>query len=112
MHREESTRELYSLKYGERVHARQKRTNKWLTRFGHDEYKVKAVRGVTVMVTDAHGKEITRDRTWFKRKRKFEDPNGGSRVKAKEPGGERQRRETSRLKEMNAFRCNAIDFIF
>ena len=39
-----------------------------MTRFGQAEYVVRHVKGTMVTAIDATGRELTRDRTWFKKK--------------------------------------------
>lgn len=55
------------LRIGDIVLAKRKRTSKWQTRFGEDKWRVSGVKGTMVTAVDADGRELTRDRTWFKR---------------------------------------------
>ena len=56
------------LNIGDTVFAKQKRTNKWMTRFGSAEYEVKTIKGSMITAVDRNGRELTRDRSWFIKK--------------------------------------------
>lgn len=53
---------------GDIVFAKQRKTSKWMTRFGQVEFRVKATKGTMITVVDPYGRELTRERSTFKRK--------------------------------------------
>jgi hypothetical protein len=59
-------RSIRRLKVGDIIVAKQKRTNKWMTRFGSAEYIVEAIKGTMVTVIDHKGWRLTLERSSFK----------------------------------------------
>ena len=88
---EESIQALFNL--GDKVHCKQKRTNKWMSNFGRETSIVTEVKGAKVVSKNAEGKGLCRNRTFFKKA--IEVPVEGDASESSETG----ETETSRNAE-------------